>query len=154
MRSTILGVLLIAAGAVVSGGALTACGGDDCKSNSDCPAGQICRLGLCARDLGGTDGLINVDTEDIVLACDPAALGDLVLNEILADPPSGADVNGDGVASTSDDEFVEVVNISGKTIGLANVQIDVGGKKAALGAICLGPNEARVLYGSQGLPGL
>ena len=30
MRSTILGVLLIAAGAVVSGGALTACGGDDC----------------------------------------------------------------------------------------------------------------------------
>lgn len=154
MRTTILGVFLLAAGAALSGGALTACGGDECSSNTDCPADQICRLGLCVRDLGGTDGLINPDGADIVLSCDPAALGDLVLNEILADPPPGADVNGDGVASTSGDEFVEVVNVSGKTVGLANVQIDVSGKKAALGMICLGPNEARVLFGAQGLPGL
>ncbi len=38
------------------------------------------------------------------------AFSDFVINEILADPPSGSDANGDGTASTSQDEFVELVN--------------------------------------------
>ncbi len=43
---------------------------------------------------------------------------DLIINEILADPPG--DVNGDGIANTSQDEFVEIVNA-----GLSD--IDLGG---------------------------
>lgn len=37
-------------------------------------------------------------------------VGDLVINEVLADPPTGADVNGDGTASIDADELVEIVN--------------------------------------------
>ena len=40
--------------------------------------------------------------------------------EVLADPASGADPNGDGTASTTQDEFVELVNVTA-------VAIDIGG---------------------------
>lgn len=45
----------------------------------------------------------------------PAPPSNWVINEMLADPASGAagDANGDGVRDFSDDEFVEIVNISG-----------------------------------------
>ncbi len=133
-------------------GAGPGCAEGDCTTDADCGAGQICRVGLCVRDLRSADTTLPDVPEDVSLDCDPAAAGDLVLNEILADPPAGADVNGDGVPSTSDDEFVEVVNVSAKAVSLANVQIDVNGKQAALGHLCLDPNQARVLYGKDGLP--
>ncbi|MCA9516396.1 MAG: lamin tail domain-containing protein, partial [Myxococcales bacterium] len=91
---------------------------------------------------------------DVALTCDPAGANDLVLNEILADPPAGSDPNGDGTASTSDDEFVEVVNVAGKDVALTNVEIDVGGKKVGLGNMCLPANGARVLFHLDGLPTL
>ncbi|HWT02842.1 MAG TPA: lamin tail domain-containing protein [Pyrinomonadaceae bacterium] len=47
----------------------------------------------------------------------------LVINEILADPPAGAtgDANRDGVTSTDDDEFVELVNNSNAPVDLSGV---------------------------------
>jgi len=135
---------------------LGACGNDDCKTDDDCPEGRICRLGLCARD-PGLDTLTTGDADgviDITLECDPAGSTDLVLNEILADPPSGAAVNGDGTASTTDDEFVEIVNVSSREVALTNVLIDVGGKTVVAGSFCLGPNQSRVIFHTDGLPGL
>jgi hypothetical protein len=54
-----------------------------------------------------------------------ATSGDLLLNEFLADPPAGidGDANLDGVFSTSEDEFVEIGNISGNKLQLAGVTI-------------------------------
>lgn len=49
----------------------------------------------------------------------PAA-GQIVINEVLADPGVAADTNGDGTASTTQDEFVEIVNLS-------SVAMDVSG---------------------------
>ncbi|MEQ9072578.1 MAG: MopE-related protein [Sandaracinaceae bacterium] len=46
--------------------------------------------------------------------------GSVVIAEVLADPASGADPNGDGTASTTNDEFVELVNLTA-------VPIDIGG---------------------------
>jgi len=48
-------------------------------------------------------------------AAPPAPASNWVINEILADPASGAagDANGDGVRDSTDDEFVEIVNTSG-----------------------------------------
>jgi len=46
--------------------------------------------------------------------------GDILIAEVLADPASGADPNGDGTASTTQDEFVELVNVTA-------VAIDIGG---------------------------
>ncbi len=44
----------------------------------------------------------------------------ILISEVLADPPSGAvgDANGDGVVSSSGDEFVELYNASGETVFL------------------------------------
>ncbi len=43
----------------------------------------------------------------------------LVINEILADPPSGDDVNNDGNASTTQDEFVELANLSSTSLDIS-----------------------------------
>ncbi|TNF28596.1 MAG: lamin tail domain-containing protein [Deltaproteobacteria bacterium] len=133
-----------------------ACGNDSCKTADDCPDGNICRLGLCIRD-PGIDTLVGGDADalvDVTLDCDPATATDLVLNEILADPPAGADVNGDGNASTTEDEFVEIVNVSSRSVALTNVEIDVGGKTVVAGSFCLAPNAARVVFHTDGLPSL
>ncbi len=45
----------------------------------------------------------------------------ILLNEFLADPPAGetGDANGDGTPSTSQDEFIEIVNSSGQEVDLS-----------------------------------
>jgi len=54
----------------------------------------------------------------------PPQPGDLVLNEIHADPHlTEGDANGDGVVSSDGDEFVELVNVSGHALALGGVTI-------------------------------
>ncbi|NOY91158.1 MAG: hypothetical protein GXP55_08095 [Deltaproteobacteria bacterium] len=50
----------------------------------------------------------------------PAGVGDVRINEFLADPGPTADVNGDGTVSSSQDEFIELRNIT-------NVGLDISG---------------------------
>lgn len=47
----------------------------------------------------------------------------LVINEILADPPAGFDASGDGVASTTGDEMIELVNPGAAPIDLGGATI-------------------------------
>ncbi|HEX5732274.1 MAG TPA: lamin tail domain-containing protein [Blastocatellia bacterium] len=49
----------------------------------------------------------------------------LVINEYLADPPTGpaGDANGDGVTSTSQDEFVELINAGSAPLGVGGFSI-------------------------------
>lgn len=50
----------------------------------------------------------------------PRAHAVIVINEVLADPPSiGGDANGDGVVSTTRDEFIELVNRGAAEVSLA-----------------------------------
>lgn len=50
----------------------------------------------------------------------PSPAGPVVLNEINVDPdPALGDANGDGVVDTYDDEFVEIVNISGSSLDIS-----------------------------------
>ncbi len=93
-------------------------------------------------------------------ACEPttaaAAAAHLVINEILADPPSGraGDANADGVRDASDDEFVELVNtgtaavcLAGWTLGDAH---EAERHVFPLGA-ALAPGRALVVFGG-GVP--
>ncbi len=50
---------------------------------------------------------------------------DLVINEVLADPAADApgDANGDGTRSASDDEFIEFINVSNKTLDITGWQV-------------------------------
>lgn len=54
-----------------------------------------------------------------------SSLRDVVINELLADPPDGlnGDANHDGVRDTSDDEFVELVNSTAHDIDLSGYQL-------------------------------
>lgn len=48
----------------------------------------------------------------------------LVINEVLADPPeTNGDANGDGMRSASDDEFVEVVNLSTSPVDISGLTL-------------------------------
>jgi uncharacterized protein (TIGR03437 family) len=55
--------------------------------------------------------------------------GDILINEVLTDPPGAAptdsigDANHDGVRSSSDDEFVELVNSTSRDIDLSGYQL-------------------------------
>ncbi len=50
-----------------------------------------------------------------------AAYMDMIINEILADPPSGTagDANGDGVRHSQQDEFVELVNTTASPLDIS-----------------------------------
>jgi hypothetical protein len=125
---------------------LAACSREDCAVNADCGTGRICRLGLCVTDPAYKADATSLDVD---LACEPATKGDrLVITEILADP-GGQDPNGDGNPDASGDEFIEVVNFSDHAVGLANVQVKTGDAGIPLGATCLAPLGARVVWGTE-----
>ena len=53
-------------------------------------------------------------------------VGDLIINEMLVAPPTDSiigDANNDGVRSGTDDEFIEIVNISDKILDLSNIYL-------------------------------
>ena len=144
-------LMALAALAAITAG----CSDDECTTDGECPDGRICRLGLCAVDPDAppTTGAGETGDGGGALDCPPAQPGDLVLTEILADA-GGADVDGDGTPSSTGDEFVEVVNFAGTTVGTANVAVRIGDKDFPLAAVCLAPTDAQVLWGSAASLGL
>ena len=54
----------------------------------------------------------------LVIGMTPSAHAAMLINEVLADP-GGLDVNRDGVASATQDEFVELVNTGSEAVSLA-----------------------------------
>ncbi|MBL1213033.1 MAG: T9SS type A sorting domain-containing protein [Ignavibacteriae bacterium] len=57
----------------------------------------------------------------------PPVLPNIVINEFLADPdPVLGDANGDGTVNTSEDEFVEFVNIDGASVDIGGYTIEDG----------------------------
>ena len=80
------------------------------------------------RGAGKVDVVIRADGRDsnsVSLNFSGDAKRDIVINEFLADPPDGAagDANRDGVRSTSDDEFVELVNTTTHDIDISGYQL-------------------------------
>jgi lamin tail-like protein len=75
----------------------------------------------------------------------------LVINEFLADPPEGlaGDANGDGVRSSSQDEFVEIVNRTSEPLDISGYKLSDGDQVRhvfAAGTI-IPPFEATVVFG-------
>jgi len=80
------------------------------------------------RGAGKTTLLITADTAEsnsVTLTLGGSSLRDVVINEILADPPDGlaGDANHDGVRDSSADEFVELVNSTTNDIDLSGYQL-------------------------------
>jgi len=101
-----------------------------------------------ATGLGGGTGLTG-DTGVII--------PDLLINEILADPPplngigglEPGDANCDGVRNGTEDEFIEIVNISAAAIDLTNYSVrdDSGTIRHVFSGTILAPGQALVLFG-------
>ncbi len=83
----------------------------------------------------------------------PAA--DWVINEILADPAAGlaGDSNGDGERDFSDDEFVEIVNVSGATVDISGWTLsDFSGVKHNFPAGTMIPDQCGFVVFGGGTP--
>ncbi len=79
---------------------------------------------------------------------------DVVINEVLADPPSGdrGDANRDGVRHTSEDEFVEILNTGSEPINIGGWQLSDRGTDASKrfafpSGTVIAPGEYIVLFG-------
>lgn len=86
---------------------------------------------LVPADLRGA-GTVNLivraddrDSNPVTITFGGDSCRDILINEVLADPPDGAqgDANRDGVRSVSQDEFVELVNRSGRDIDISGYQL-------------------------------
>ncbi|MDX6693123.1 MAG: hypothetical protein QOF02_726 [Blastocatellia bacterium] len=84
------------------------------------------------RGAGTVDLVIRADNRDsnpVQLTLSGEARHDIVINEVLADPPGSAatdligDANHDGARDSSNDEFVELVNASGHDIDISGFQL-------------------------------
>jgi hypothetical protein len=82
--------------------------------------------------------------------------GLLIINEVLADPPAGYDMNGDGVADPRQDEFIELVNGGDATLDLSGATIaDAVGIRGQLPAgTVLAPGAALLVFGGGAPSGL
>ncbi len=151
---------------------LTACKPDftqECTASMDCPEPLFCRMGVCT-DLSptepSTETPLGVDAsqtsyDDAGVGDDtgpphpcpdapPASADNLVLNEFMANVPQGpeGDANQDGERHFHDDEFVELVNRSDKTIDLTDVDIlNDDALRFTFPELCLKPLHAVVVFG-------
>ncbi|HEX8493428.1 MAG TPA: Ig-like domain-containing protein [Pyrinomonadaceae bacterium] len=80
------------------------------------------------RGVGEVDLVVRADGRDsnpVKITFEGTARRDIVINEVLADPPDGiaGDANRDGVRDGTDDEFVELVNASGHDIDISGYQL-------------------------------
>mgnify|MGYP000026182885 CR=1 FL=1 len=86
--------------------------------NPDCDGGK----GTC-HPLQGGGGACDPNSASTPPSGSVPVKGNIVINEALADPPTGAagDANKDGTRSSTADEFVELVNVTGKDLKLDGV---------------------------------
>lgn len=78
----------------------------------------------------------------------PPGVGDLVINEIMANPNLVSDTNCDTEFSSTGDEFLEIVNISGTILDLTGVTItDNFTTRHTFGELVLADRQAVVVYG-------
>ena len=98
----------------------------------DLAAGENCTLAILSPNVRDIDADDPPDTmvEDVFVSFSIAEAGvtGVVINEILADPASDldGDANGDGTRDGSEDEFVEIVNVTGGSLDVSGWVINDG----------------------------
>ncbi len=80
-----------------------------------------------------------------------ASPGEVIINEILADPAAGiaGDANGDGIRSAADDEFIELVNVTSYLLDIGFFQLHdaLGLKYAFPESAFIEPGQSLVVFG-------
>ncbi|HEY0004584.1 MAG TPA: lamin tail domain-containing protein [Pyrinomonadaceae bacterium] len=88
------------------------------------------------RGVGAVDLALRADeraSNPVIVTFSGAARHDLIINEVLADPPEdiAGDANRDGTRSASQDEFVELVNSTDMDVDLGGYQLVTRSNNAA-----------------------
>jgi len=102
--------------------------------------------------------ILNFHVQDVVEEVVAPTENSLIINELLPKPPSigdngiGGDANGDGIKDGTQDEFIEIVNISDKIIDLTGVYLTDSKTTDNIIAkfpdnLRLRPNKAIVIFG-------
>lgn len=73
----------------------------------------------------------------------------LIINEVLADPAPDFDANGDGVLSTTQDEFIELLNVGGESLDLSGAIFSdaVGPRLTIPAGTVIEPGGALIIFG-------
>jgi hypothetical protein len=114
--------------------------------------------GSCAGAVGAAITARIAVTEDRI-----AGPGDLAINEVLSDPPGTdetdmtGDASCDGLRSSADDEFVEIINVADAVVDLSGVTVTDRVPEQVVRHVFapgskLAPGEAILVYGA--LPGI
>lgn len=103
---------------------------------------------------GGVDLSPSTPTPTVTATPTPTVPPILVINEIQADPDlTFGDANGDGVADPLEDEFVEIVNVTGSTVDLSGWTLrDSSGVRHNFPPYSLVIDQCAVLIFGGGLP--
>lgn len=138
----------------------------ECRRTDECRIG-VCVAGECLtsvsdrtqQPIGGRDASaeeVGADAGGPLFPRGPCAdrvpptPDRIVLNELLANVPSGpsGDANGDGIRDAFDDEFVEIVNVSPDAVDMTGVRIVVGGSlKFVFEPLCLHAGASVSVFG-------
>ena len=144
-------VLMVALVGLICSGC-GASGGDtnECNSLLDCEPGQQCIRHNC-EDPDIVEGDFQTETDSSNPNCESAVqTGEIVLNEILSAVPGDdiGDVNQDGVRDANQDEFLELVNISGGELCVKGLRILKGeSEKHVVSVRALEANQALIIFG-------
>ena len=135
-----------------------------CRISADCASGEVCTDGACGPGAPVPDAGDGRDTGDpgdadqgdlppgeCSSAPEPGA-GEVIVNEVLAAVPAGddGDANEDGLRHTSDDEFIELVNVTNRTLRVQGVTIRKALEDDPLTTVstgCLDAGEGLVVFG-------
>jgi hypothetical protein len=114
--------------------------------------GQACLQGRCLALSQDTTAVPQATPEGCAQAHLPDGR-DLVLHEVLAAVPGElpwGDTNGDGLRDAAEDEFIELLNLSGSPVLTQGVRLYKGDQEqpmVELSTPCLGPGQALVILG-------
>jgi len=129
------------------------------KNDYDCRpflegAAEVCAIDVPADATAANVAVHGFAAADFALTIrwvPPSGSGtaELVIDEILADPGSVVDANGDGAVSSIDDEMIELVNIGSAPLDLGGATIaDSYSVRVVLpDDTIIGPGEALVVFG-------
>ena len=109
-------------------------------------------IGEGVATVHATLGELDSNSLDIAVSIAAVQVGDLAINEVLADD-GDFDANGDGSTQDEDDEFIELVNTSFTTVDLGGVMVrdsnyaQIGPRHTFASPTHLKPGQAIVLFG-------
>lgn len=101
---------------------------------------------------GGNKSVMGRNTFILTITDNEAPARNIILNEFLYDPPADSilgDVNGDSIRHSSQDEFIEIVNVDSMAVDLQGFTIhDASGVRHLFPAgSVLNPHQAIVIFG-------